>query len=191
MINLLPEKAKHHLAQERFVRFVVVSGIIIALIACIAILLLWIPWVTLALQEDELEEQLNIVRQSPLLMHVEEIEDSLSSLNGKLDAYERNSSDILLTSRIIEAVLSHVGSGVSLSFFSYTFPQGLGAVPQFRIEGVARDRSTLLALSDALDGDAMIENVRSPISNFLEESNIEFTLTFNVVESLLRSPDVE
>jgi len=189
MINLLPDNVKHELAKERLTRFFIVFGIVGVLILSIAVLLLWIPWITLILQEDEFEKQLNAVKQSPLLVHVESIEDSLSSLNDTLDAYERNRKDILITSRSLDAILSQVNSGISLSFFSYTLPR-IGGMPQFRIEGVARDRAALLAFSDALDGDLMIENVRSPISNFLEESDIVFTLTFEVAASLLRITDL-
>lgn len=189
MINLLPEHAKERLAEERFFRFLIVFGILSSIILSIGVFLLWIPWVTIALQEREFEKQFAVVEQSPLLIRVAEIEKNLSSLNSTLDAYERNRGDILLTSRIIDAVLSHADSGISLLSFAYTVPSGADTVPQFRIEGIARDRKTLIFFSDTLDGDAMIENVQSPISNFLEETDIEFTLTFKVPPGLLRADD--
>ncbi|MDP2676325.1 MAG: hypothetical protein Q8O83_01420 [bacterium] len=186
MINLLPEKAKHGLREERFARFLIVCGVTVSLIVSGGMFLLWIPWITLVLQEHELEKQLRVAQQSPLLMHVEEIEGRLSLLNDRLDAYERNQDEILIASRSIDAVRAHVGGGISLLFFSYTRSHGAGSAPQFSIEGVARDRGALVAFSDALDAEPMIENVRSPISNFLKESNIVFTLTFEIIPSFLR-----
>lgn len=189
MINLLPEQAKERLAEERFSRFLIVFGVLFSVIVSIGVFLLWIPWITVELQEREFEKQLAAAEQSPLLSRVAQIEKSLSSLNSTVEAYERNRGDILLVSRIIDAVLSHAGSGISLLSFSYSVSSGADRVSQFQIDGIARDRKTLISFSDTLDGDAMIENVQSPISNFLEETNIEFTLTFGVSPEPLRTDD--
>lgn len=190
-MNLLPDDAKQNLRSERFSRFFIVLGAVLSAILLVGWVLLLVSWLALAFEERGLEKQLEIVRQSPFLVRINEIESELAFFNEKLSAYDKNRESILFTSRIFDRVLGHRQHGISLSLFSYNGAGAVENMPQFKIEGTASDREILVAFRDILDADPFIGNVRSPISNFLQERDISFSLTFDVEISLLRFTDIQ
>lgn len=188
-MNVLPDDAKQNLRAERFSRFLIVSSAVLSMILWIGGILLLVPWFALTLEGRELEKHLETVKQSPSLPRVDAIENMLSSLNKKLDAYGKNHADIVFASPLIDILLDHKESGISFSVLSYHGIQGQQTTPQLRAEGSARDRTTLLALRDSLEQDPCIEHVRVPISDLLKETNIKFSITFDMNASCIGAHD--
>ena len=180
MINVLPDKAKKELVRERLFRFTIVAGSILFIILFIGTLLLWMPLFVLDLEERELKKKLTILSSAPALARVTEIENDLRLLNDKLDFFEKNNTRIFYASDIIQAILALQISGITLSSFDYDTKGFPREVIPFRIRGDARDRKTLLTFTSGLRGSDLIENVHSPISNLLQDKDIEFLITFDV-----------
>ena len=54
------------------------------------------------------------------------------------------------------------------------------------IEGRAATREILLSFKDALKNSAYFQNLNIPLSNFLKQNNIDFSLTFELKQQQLK-----
>ena len=185
MINLLPQEIRGVISQERFSRFLIFCSCTISFIFIVGILLLGVSWFALHLQERNVKDQLDTLFKAPVFARMKAIESELLDLNKEISVFEKNQKKALHISSVFEKSIAY-NDGIRIESFSYDNIEGKQANPQFSMRGTARDRDTFLSFIGVLEKESMITNVRSPISNLLQEKNVDFLLTFEGVPSELQ-----
>ena len=86
-INLLPRDYQKDLKRERVRRFIVVCGAAVFFSIAANMVLISPLWVLFALQEKELDRELDSMKKSPAFASVSDIEDSIRNLNEAIGAF--------------------------------------------------------------------------------------------------------
>lgn len=177
MINLLSAEDKILIKEEYFRRLIVIIGFFLFIFICIAIILLFPSYFLLVSQEENLESQLNILRQSFNREKVADIESSVLELNSKLISFKDQEKNTQPISDLIKKVSDARPSVIKLSYISYQ--QGAkkeGGSNQISLQGYAATRDALIDFTNILESLKAINKVRSSPSNLLKEKDITFSL---------------
>lgn len=174
MINLLPAEARRELARERFGRLLMVVAVALLGLSISGAGLLFLTFVSLGPRQNELARELEVAKKSPALLRVEEVEGGIGKLNGMLRAFSRDLKRENKISHILEKVISARTSSVTINEINYTSPA------EFNLSGRAGARNDLIKFIERIETSDFVDKVNSPISNLLEDRDIDFTLSFTV-----------
>lgn len=180
MINVLPTKEKHAIKKEYLMRFGSILFSTFSVIGIIAILLIFPSYFLstseLTLAENKLEA-FNIT--NPEIM-TRDFDATILDINNKLVLLSNKDSSILVSDTILNNFILNRPKGITLSSILYSekkVAKGNFINKTFDINGSAVDRATLRTYKSILANSPDIDQVDLPISDFLDRSNINFTMS--------------
>ena len=173
MFNLLPKQEKEAIRREYRTRLVIVILWFSFATLVIASVLL-VPSILLSSQKEKVAEQ----RFETLSKSVEKdntvnLDAVLRKAQSHLSLLSHEAPKVLLHELLVNIVSTKTDS-VSLARFS--FAKASEGKRYADINGIAKDRATLLSFVKALERSGLFEKVEVPISNFAEDTDIEFSI---------------
>ena len=182
-INLLPEDYQIDLRAERLKRLIVVAGAAVFLIAVANTILLSPVWVLFVVQEREMSRQLESLEKSPAFLRLKNLEDEIGSLNYEINSFNDLEKKRIEIAPAISSILDSRPAGVRVSavIFSAADPRR-SQPPQLSVRGTAPHRDLLFDFASANRDNNFFSKIHSPISNLLKETNVEYSLVFDLAD---------
>ena len=179
MINILPHKEKKLLNREYQKRFLIVLLNFITLICIVATLLLFPSYFLSGLKEKLVENKLEIFNKENFDFTNDNIDKITSDINLKLEILDKAKLPYQVNDKVLDNILSSRTNGITLS--TILFNKKVGSTGKnnsdtVEIRGIAINRDSLRNFKTTLDNNPNFSEVNLPISDFLEKSNLPFTI---------------
>ncbi|MFY9461911.1 MAG: hypothetical protein WAP51_01780 [Candidatus Sungiibacteriota bacterium] len=171
-LNLLPPQQKENLNYEIDRRMVQFLGLWFSVVVIIFGVLILPAFFFISFQQSEAERAKSIEEGARQAARTTEAEEKILRINNLLDvivAREGKKQDV---SPFLKEVLSRSPAGVSIALITFTPAENRATVA-----GLAATRSGLLKFIDLLKGSPGIKAVTSPVSNIIQEEDINFSLS--------------
>lgn len=173
--NLLPpieQKSVLHMYRKRFLALVFFSVAFLLLSGAVLLLPSYIVLrnnaEVLIIKRDQLQKEETSSIQGTLAT-------TIADINKRLAVFP----DVVMPSPVVGTfvapVLKRKTGAVHITNLSYNTADGGGI--SLQISGTAASRSDLLAFADALKTEKGFKNVTVPISSFIKDSNVTFSIT--------------
>lgn len=175
VINILPLQEKKFLRRKYKSRLVTVFLNLFSLVGVLSIILLLPSYMLSSSKENIAEERLESFNISNPEIVTMDLEKTISDINKKLLFISKNDTNQQITEKVFGWLLENRPKGVTFSQILYNKRSDGGLV--LDIHGVARDRTVLRNLKLILDKNLDYKEVNLPISNFLEKSDLNFTIS--------------
>lgn len=173
MINLLPQQQKEEIITEEKFKLVLIFGIVIlAFLISLSLILFSIKNIIFG----QLEIQKIFLKEKELkVQKIQEMENKIKDYNlilSNLDSfYQKN----LNLTEILEKLSKILPQGTYLTNFNFNL-----STLQISLSGFCPDRETLLSFKENLEKEEKFEKVYFPPSNWLEPTDINFSLIFKI-----------
>jgi hypothetical protein len=180
MINLLPEEDKILIKNENLRRFIAVSGVLFFSLLCAAVILFTPSYLLVESQEKNFEKQLLLIKESFERENIDQIESSARDLNSQLASYAKQEELFVGASSLFLEIIGKKPPLIRLDNFSYTISDKEGKPDKISLRGFSSDRESLVSFTKKLEQSGLFSKVGSPLSNFLKEKNINFSLNLEL-----------
>jgi len=174
MANLLPLIEKKKIKREYRVRIGIVSLLFLSVLIIIAFVSLIPLYISSSYKLNDVLKQMESKKQETL--YVDEKNNPIKitqDINNKLAVLEKKDSILPPSSDLITIVVGHKPNNVKINAIFYDRGLTDGKVV---LNGIARNRETLLSFLKSLEEDKIFTKVDLPISSFVEERDIEFSI---------------
>jgi len=173
MFNLLPKQEKEAIRREYRIRLaIVILWFSFATLVIASVLL--VPSILLSSQKEKAAEQrFDTLSKSIKKDDAAALDSVLRKAQSHLALLSHEAPTVLLHELLVNIVSTKTDS-VSLARFS--FAKASEGKRYADINGISKDRATLLAFVRALERSGLFEKVEVPISNFAEDTDIEFSI---------------
>lgn len=175
VVNVLSEEKKKSLKRKYWKRFVIVSLLFCSsLVAVLVLLLTPAYFFSISNQQiyDHMLEEFNSKNKD--LSNIN-LNATIVEINKELDLLASSSPAYSLYNNILEVVLADRSEGIT--FTQIIFNQKKDNKLYVEIQGKAHDRAALRNFKSVLDNDTRIATVNLPISDFLDKTNLGFTIS--------------
>ena len=176
-MNLLPEEEKKEAAKERMRRLATVLLLGCAGIFWMGTVLLLPSYFFTEYERREFVQSLEAFTASPEIARIKEREGRVQALGGKALELDTSFANTRSTAGHLQAVLEARGEGVQILSLSYATANDGGKIT---VAGRALSRTSLRDFSKRLEARGEFKKVISPVSNFLKEENLEFSLSLEL-----------
>ncbi len=178
VINILPKEEKVFLKKEYWMRFFTMCLNLVAIVGVIAIILLLPTYFLSQSKEMFVEDSLAIFNKENRELSSDNIDKTINDINSKLSILDKEGAPYLVSDKIIDDILASQTPGITFSqiLFNKQITKILGS-SSLEIHGVATNRDTLRSFKTNLDNNPNFSEVDLPISNFLEKTNLPFTIS--------------
>ena len=177
-MNLLPEEEKVQIGKERIRRLFAVSLWMLALLAWVGVILLLPSYFFIEFQLHEFQRSFQAFQSSPEIPRMERDEKETKLLASRFSFLKSAFASNEQISSLLEIIFSLRPAGVSITDLSYA--KGDNTIA---IKGNAHTRSDLLEFSRLLEARPEFGKAYSPLSNFLKEQYLDFSLSVEVVRN--------
>jgi type IV pilus assembly protein PilM len=174
IVNVLPQNEKAFLRNEYWKRFTILLLFILSFILIIATLLLLPSYLYSSSKEIIAENRLEEFNQKNKNITSNNLDSTITKINKKLDLLITFKPGNLLHDEIIGSVLDARPDGVT--FTQILYGQKKDKTIYLEIHGQAKDRVTLRNFKSIIDSNPKFASSNLPMSNFLEKTNINFTI---------------
>jgi len=125
-------------------------------------------------KREEVEVQLSSAREATILIEADAITKAIVLSNKKIETLQFSTSTVFVED-LFENIIEKRGNSIRLRGFQYKRSVGkdLGAIS---VNGIARNRESLLQFTKALEENPYFEQINLPVSNFARDKNAEFTV---------------
>jgi hypothetical protein len=179
MANLITEKQKKVIYQEYLFRFIAVVLFFVSILGIFLLAYIVPYYISVAKNDLVVASQFTSAIEAENKENVGESEarivartfDELKSV----DLYSKNS---LLASEYFNKIISHKNSNVHITRLSFNLINKNKG--QFLVNGLAKNRDSLVSFIDQLKTDTAFSSIESPISDFAKNSDITFTVNIKV-----------
>jgi len=171
-LNLLPPEQKGNLNYEIDRRMVQFFGFWFFVIIIIFGALVLPAFFFISLQQPEVERAARIEEEARASVRTTETEGKILGINNLLDIIvtrEEKKQNVL---PFLKEILSRSPAKVWVAFITY-----MPAENRATVAGLAATRSELLKFIDLLKASPGIKTVTSPVSNIIQEKDINFSLS--------------
>lgn len=176
MINLVPNEEKKSMIQAFYYRLVVVFLLAIVVVVLISVFVLLPSYFISSVRRNIVSSKLEIVKSESINLADQQILTEISDIDSKLTLIEKTSKNTFLVSeKIISEIIANKISGIKISQISFEENEADGK--KINIRGSASSRERLALFRTALEEDSLFKKVDLPISNFVQGSNIQFSLS--------------
>ena len=166
--NLLPDEEKKIITLEQWLRVITFFGIALNSILIIGITMLAPSYLPLSSQNRELQHALSIQQETAQRINVDQI--------------SRNASRIQAVIASLRQTADRPGGALSL-FDLFAAPQPGVVITAFSVDknaavslvGNAATRNNLLTFEQYLRDSSRFQDITSPLTNIIQETNITFT----------------
>lgn len=177
-LNLIPDYQKAQMRREKIFLLVHnVIGILVVAVAAISIFLL-ISRSFLANYINNLRAQTNLVNLTSYgLAH------DINSLNNKIENADRVQKDFIKWTALLSDISNSVPAGLALNQIYLN-----RSTQTFRLTGTAASRESLLEFKETLLNHPAVETLETPLSNFLEKTDISFVFGGKLKKDIYSAP---
>ena len=176
MLNLLPPKQKKELKLDLLNQIIVAFGMAVILVIFVLALIFVIALVFLNINLAQTEKELDSWRAKPEIKELESLEKKVSEVNRELDFLEEYQKERMEFSLILENLAQDVPSGIRFNNLS------IEKSKKVTIRGHALTRDILLIFKNTLENASYVSNFEFPLSNLIKSEDVDFNLSFNLVE---------
>lgn len=175
VVNVLPEKEKKLINKEYWKRFIIVFMFLFSSLIFIFILLLLPSYFFSSSKQNLIEARLEEFNANNKNLSGVDLNNTITDINTKLNLLVSNNPKYSLYNDVLNVVLSNRINGITFSqlLFNQTKDKGLN----IEVHGQARDRTTLRNFKVALDNNPKVATTNLPISDFLEKTDLSFTIS--------------
>lgn len=174
-LNLLPKQQKENLDYEIYRRMAGFFGFWFSTVVFVFGILILPAFFFVSFQQSDAERTVALEEEAVKASRVSEIENKINSINGFLSAIISREEKKRVVSEFYGNILSKAPSGVSVSIVKYEPSKNRATVA-----GEALTRSNLIKFIDLLKADKNIKSVSSPVSNIIQEENVNFKLSIEI-----------
>ena len=99
-------------------------------------------------------------------------------INGKLNLVESaENNKFIVSEKVINSIIASKSPNIKITRIVYVEKDESTGAKLVTISGIAPSREELLSFRQALEENSSFKNIDLPVSNFVKETNIQFTLT--------------
>lgn len=150
----------------------------LSIVLFVAVLALLPPYLFSNAKSKIASQKLEIQTRESVPLDMEEINQVLTDVKGKLNLVEKNEQNrFIVSEQVIRAILKDKVSGIKILSMAYRVDQNNGK--EITLSGDASSRQALLNFRQKLESDPAFKKVDLPISNFVRGTNIRFYLTLS------------
>ena len=175
VLNVLPEEEKKSIRREYLLRLMTIFFNLLALVGVLAVLMLVPSYLMSVSKENFVEKQLEDFNISNPEITTSNIDDSINEINKKLVYLTKMNLNPNVSDRVFGWILDNKPKEITFSQMLYSKRTDGSLV--LEIHGVAKDRVALRDFKTILDNNKDYKEVNLPISNFLEKTNLAFTIS--------------
>ncbi|MEK7636121.1 MAG: hypothetical protein AAB362_00305 [Patescibacteria group bacterium] len=173
--NILPPEEKNRIDGYRKTKIVLVWGWSIFALYTLTVFLLIPSYFFLAFQRDDIFYNLKITEESPFVKQIEEIRVSLVELNKNAEDIKRGTGSAGSFSGIFSDILRALPSGIIVTTMKFD-----AVALELSLDGFANTRSALVQMEVAMKSVPRIKNIAIPLTSFVLNSNIPFSIKVGV-----------
>ncbi len=180
MINVLPEGEKKTLKKEYWLRLSAMTLSLLGIIGVIATLLLFPSYFLSASKLSLAEGRLETFNNLNPDIATYDLNTTIADINTKLGVLSKGGT-AAVGDRLLSDLILNRPKGINLTSITYSEKvDKVKSTQSFEARGTARDRTTLRNYKTTLDSNPDILKTDIPISDFLERTNIDFTMTITL-----------
>ena len=172
-LNILPPEEKMIIAGRAGRRRILTLGIFGFGLNIIFLIILSTILAYLLIQLSSEQQVVKQAQSSEEGMAFENIQKSVLAANKKLKDFSDLEKGSVTKSKFIEALIALRIPGIQFSQLSYDNEK-------INLEGKATTRDALIAFREALENSSSFGNLDAPLSNFLKQSDIDFSFSFTI-----------
>lgn len=174
MRGLLPPAYSKILKREKLIWRFFWAFVFCGLTFLLGLIFLLPSYFSLVFSLDDILRSLDTEEVSIKRKDIEGLESKISYTNSLLDSYFSGESKRKSFSELLLSLTNLVSNDIRIT--SIEFKKGAGDEFVFHIRGEATKRSALILYSQKLRQLDQIKELRSPVSNLLQETNVKFLL---------------
>lgn len=179
MFNLLPDSIKKKIKTEYRLRLLVIV-LAFALFMQVSFLIFLFPsWLVSVYKEQEVLSQTETINKSPLFSDISSVTSIVTSINAELNVI----NSALEYPRIVpfvNTILSKKTRDIYINELIYTSTGKTTAT--IALSGISATRESLVAFVGSLKETESFSAVDLPISNFVKDRNIDFSLNISITQ---------
>jgi len=175
VINVLPKEEKLILSKEYWKRITVSFLIMFSFIVTIFIILLLPSYFFSISKQTILENKLEAFNFINKDLPSQNLDITINDINTKLNLLAGYNAKYSIVDDIFNEIISNKPTGITFS--QLLFNKTKNNLMTLEIQGNATDRTALRNFKSIIDSNPKIASTNLPISNFLEKSNINFTIS--------------
>jgi len=184
VINILPHKEKRFLRREYWMRFFTIMLNFVALMGVLATFLLFPSYFLSQSKENLFESRLEIFNKENPDLTNSNIDKIISDINSRLEMLNKAETPYQVSDKVLNNILSSRTSGITFSQILFNKTTTIKKVTTntsiLEVHGIANNRDSLRNFKTALDNNPNFSEVNLPISNFLEKSDLNFTISITI-----------
>ena len=176
VLNLLPPIEKKLLKLDYLRRAVIFYGLLILFLLGVFAIFLFPSYLTLNLQLESLEKQLNFEKATVESRQVLGLEARVGEINKNIAALSEFSKKSAALSPLLESLAKVLPDGAYFTEISFQKPPAgqTAAAGKITLRGFAKTRADVLAVKYNLDTNEYFTEIESPVVNYLKESDVDF-----------------
>ena len=175
VVNVLPKEEILILSKEYWKRVIISFLIMFSFVIAIFIILL-LPSYFFSLSKQTISEnRLETFNFNNKDLPSQNLDLTINDINTKLNLLAGSNAKYSIVDDIFGEIISSKPSGITFS--QLLFNQTKNNILTLEIQGNATDRTTLRNFKSIIDSNPKVASANLPISNFLEKSNINFTIS--------------
>lgn len=178
VINILPQEEKKFIHREYWLRFFTVLLNLITVLAVVASLLLFPSYFLSKTKENLVESRLEIFNMENPDLVDDNIDKITKDINSKLLMLDKSKVSYQVSDKVLGSILSSRTNGIKFS--QILFNKKSEKADTLEVHGVASDRDSLRNFKTVLDSNPNFSEVNLPISDFLEKSDLTFTISITM-----------
>jgi len=172
MINLLPLEEKKKVRGEYFARLTITGLFFLLATLAIAMVFLISSYVSLNTEESTARERLEAYA-SEEAQDAKEFDQVIKDTNKKLEILQGDDRSKRIYDEVFGVI---IGSKGAVRITGLTYEKDKTDIKRVRLAGISPDRESLLAFTNILEQENLFTNVEVPVSNFVKEHDIEFSM---------------
>ncbi len=175
LMNVLPQEEKKILRKEYWMRFSSIILNLFTVIAVVAIFLIFPSYFFSKAKVHIVESRLEAFNIANPEAAKHNIDTTIADINLKSTTLNSKKPNLIVSDEILTNIIEIRPKGIVLSQIQYN--ESIEHVRSIEIKGVASNRATLRNFKSNLDAVPRFLNVVLPISDFLEPSDINFSIS--------------
>lgn len=153
-------------------RLVIVFLVFVSIFFVVSIGLLFPSYISLQTEKATYKDESAALAKQIEIKDKKGLTATMSQIQSDLSLVKPEETQIY---RAINAILNQVTSDISIVSIGYT--RGDNALSSLNIQGVAKERTSLLTFSNNLKKELLFSSVDLPVSNLAKQTDAKFNLT--------------
>lgn len=169
-MNFLPIDEQIKIKKRYKKRFFLFLAFALFLSALINLTLLFPSYIFLKIKNNDLKQELGILRADSIFLKSENMNGSLNVLDKNIQFLKTEKKEIVDFSEILREIIKLKNNGISITSISFEKDKII-------LLGNGKTREALLSFIQNLKENGIFKTVDSPASNLLKKENIDFIIT--------------